>query len=39
MAEIFGAGGLYKAFRELDIEATRIYKGKENTRYEVWELS
>lgn len=39
MAEVFGAGGLYKAFRELGIEATRIYKGKENTRYEVWELS
>ena len=39
MAEILGAGGLYKAFRELNIEATRVYKGKENTHYEVWELS
>lgn len=39
MAEILGSGALYKAFRELDIEATRVYKGKEKPHYQVWELS
>jgi hypothetical protein len=39
MAEILGGGALYKAFRELDIEATRTYKGKEKPHYQVWELS
>lgn len=39
MAEIFGCGALYKAFRELDIEATRTYKGSEKPYYQVWELS
>lgn len=39
MAEILGQGALYKAFRELDIEATRTYKGKEKPYYQVWELS
>ena len=27
MAEILGGGALYKAFRELGIEAKRTYKG------------
>lgn len=39
MAEILGGGALYKAFRELGIEATRTYKGKEKPHYQVWELS
>lgn len=39
MAEILGGGALYKAFRELDIDATRTYKGKEKPHYQVWELS
>lgn len=39
MAEILGGGSLYKAFRELGIEATRTYKGKEKPHYQVWELS
>lgn len=26
--EILGGGALYKAFKELDIDATRTYKGK-----------
>lgn len=39
MAEILGQGALYKAFRELGIEATRTYKGKEKPHYQVWELS
>ena len=34
-----GGGGLYKAFKELGIRATRTYKGKEKPHYEVWELS
>ena len=37
--EILGGSGLHKAFKELDIEATRIYKGSNKPRYEVWELS
>jgi hypothetical protein len=37
--EILGGNGLYKAFRELGIKATRTYKGKEKPHYEVWELS
>ena len=39
MAELLGGDGLYKAFRELGINATRTYKGKEKPHYEVWELS
>lgn len=39
MAEILGNGTLYKAFRELDIEATRTYKSSEKPHYEVWEIS
>lgn len=39
MAEILGCGALYKAFRELGIDATRTYKGKEKPHYQVWELS
>jgi hypothetical protein len=39
MAEILGGGALYKAFRELGIDATRTYKGKDKPHYEVWELS
>lgn len=39
MAEILGGGALYKAFRELGIEATRTYKGREKPHYQVWELS
>ena len=39
MAEILGGGALYKAFRELGIEATRTYKGAEKPHYQVWELS
>lgn len=39
MAEILGQGALYKAFKELGIEATRTYKGSEKPYYQVWELS
>ena len=39
MAEILGCGALYKAFRELGIEAKRTYKGSEKPYYQVWELS
>jgi len=39
MAEILGQGTLYKAFKELGIEATRTYKGSEKPYYQVWELS
>lgn len=39
VVEILGGSGLHKAFKELDIEATRTYKGSEKPRYEVWELS
>ena len=39
MAEILGGGALYKAFRELGIDATRTYKGKEKPHYQVWDLS
>lgn len=39
MAEILGNGALHKAFKELGIEATRTYKGKEKPYYQVWELS
>lgn len=38
MAEILG-NGLHKAFKELNINATRTYKRTEKPRYEVWELS
>lgn len=38
MAEIMG-NGLHKAFKELNINATRTYKRTEKPRYEVWELS
>lgn len=37
--EILGGNGLYKAFKELGIDATRAYKGREKPYYEVWELS
>lgn len=39
MAEILGGGGLYKAFKELGINATRTYRRSEKPHYEVWELS
>ena len=39
MAEILGGGTLYKAFRELGINATRTYKGNDRPYYQVWELS
>ena len=39
MAEILGCGALYKAFRELGVEATRTYKGSEKPHYQVWELT
>ena len=39
MSEILGGNGLHKAFRELEIDAVRTYKGKEKPYYEVWELS
>lgn len=38
MAEILGQGALHKAFRELDIEATRTYKSSDKPYYQVWEL-
>ena len=37
--EILGGNGLHRAFRELDIDAVRTYKGREKPRYEVWEIS
>ena len=37
--EIMGGNGLHKAFKELNIEATRTYKGREKPHYEVWEIS
>jgi hypothetical protein len=39
VVEILGGNGLHKAFKELDIDATRTYKGSEKPHYEVWELS
>lgn len=39
MAEILGQGTLFKAFKELGIEATRTYKGSKKPYYQVWELS
>ena len=39
MAEIFGGGGLHKAFKELNIKATRTYRRSEKPYYEVWEVS
>lgn len=39
MAEIFGGGNLYKAFKELGIKATRTYRRNEKPYYEVWEVS
>lgn len=39
VVEILGGNGLHKAFKELDIEATRTYRGSEKPHYEVWELS
>ena len=39
VVEILGGNGLYKAFKELGIDATRTYRGKEKPHYEVWELS
>lgn len=37
--EILGGGALYKAFKALDIEATRTYKGSDKPYYQIWELS
>ena len=37
--EILGGNGLRNAFKELGINATRTYRGIDNTHYEVWELS
>jgi hypothetical protein len=37
--EILGGNGLHKAFKELGIDATRTYRGREKPHYEVWELS
>ena len=39
MAEILGGNGLYQAFKELGIKATRNYRRSEKPYYEVWELS
>lgn len=37
--EILGGNGLHRAFKELNIDAVRTYKGKEKPHYEVWEIS
>lgn len=37
--EILGGDGLYKAFKELGIKATRTYRGSDKSYYEVWEVS
>ena len=37
--EILGGNGLHKAFKELGVDATRTYRGREKPHYEVWELS
>ena len=37
--ELLGGGALYKAFRELGIQATRTYKGSDKPHYQVWEVS
>lgn len=39
MAEIMGGNELYKAFKELGIQATRTYRSSEKPYYEVWEVS
>lgn len=39
VVEIMGGNGLHKAFKELDIETTRTYRGSEKPHYEVWEIS
>jgi hypothetical protein len=39
MAEILCGGAIHKAFKELDIKATRTYKGSDKPYYQVWELS
>ncbi len=38
MAEIFGGGGLHRAFKALGIDAKRTYKSAHEPYYEVWEL-
>ena len=39
MAELFGGGGLHRAFKALNIEAKRTYKSSHEPYYEVWELN
>ena len=39
MAEILAGNGVKRAFKELEIEARRLYKGTQEPYYEVWELS
>lgn len=39
MAEILAGGGIYKAFKELDIDAKRTYKSTHKPYYEVWEIN
>ena len=36
--EILCGSGIENAFKELRIEATKIYHGKEEPQYQVWEL-
>ena len=36
--EILAGNGINKAFKELEIEATRTYKGANEPNYEVWEI-
>ena len=38
MAEILAGGSIYKAFRELGIEAKRTYKSAHEPYYQVWEI-
>ena len=39
MAEIFGGGGLHRAFKALGIDAKRTYKSAHEPYYEVWDLN
>lgn len=36
--EILAGNGIHKAFKELNIEAKRTYKGANEPHYEVWEI-
>lgn len=36
--EILCGGNIKKAFKELDINATKTYHGKEEPHYQVWEI-